>query len=68
MSQESERYQALSSDIQAKVYEFYDLAIAIFTQTDPEATEFSHMKKPQEQVFHTVYYYIKETLLDAVSK
>lgn len=68
MSLEPEKYQVLPTDIRTKVYEFFDLAIAIFSQTDPEATEFSHMKKPQEQVFHTVYYYIKNTLLDAVSK
>jgi hypothetical protein len=68
ISLELDRYQELPTDIRTKVYEFFDLAIAIFTQTDPEAAEFSHMKKSQEQVFHAVYYYIKNTLLDAVSK
>lgn len=68
ISRENKRYESLSGEIKVKVYECLDLGMLIFSQTDPQSDTFAHLKKSQEKVVKTVYNYIKESLLDAVSR
>ena len=67
ISIDAERYSRLSPEIRTKIYEYLALSISVFHQTNPESTEFVHIKKSQEKVLNTVYEYIKNILLDAVT-
>lgn len=68
ISVETKRYGLLTGEVKVKVYEFLDLWVSLFSQTDPESKKFTHIKAVQEKVVVTVYEYIKDTLLDAVSR
>lgn len=62
------RYDLLDTTIRTKIYEFLDLGTLIYEQTDPKSEKFVHINKAQEKVLITVHDYIKNILLDAVSK